>query len=186
MFACSLVYSPVVFFTSNKSKRDKKALEACIFYLCIPSWLLCAVIIYSLHLSWLDVSGSSFWNCLPLETLPSMLTTSVTHFFSLSLPIKTVCAHTELGSCTDVGRIPNFILILSACQFWKGEAGQKIIGRTSHKCECGEQQMWVVEVEGWGLPLGLPKARLTIVQRRSHFCGCYNNHNTLSMSLRSR
>lgn len=35
----------------------------------------------------------------------------------LSLPIKTVCAHTELGSCTDVGRIPNFILILSACQF---------------------------------------------------------------------
>lgn len=108
-----------------------------------------------------------------------------TLFLSLSLPIKTVCAHRGLH-CTDVGRIPNFILILSACQFWKGEAGQKIIGRTSHKCECGEQQMWVVEVEGWGLPLGLPKARLTIVQRRSHFCGCYNNHNTLSMSLRSR
>lgn len=128
---------------------------------------------------------NNFCHTLFSETHQSWITQN-TSPPSLSLPIKTVCAHTELGSCTDVGRIPNFILILSACQFWKGEAGQKIIGRTSHKCECGEQQMWVVEVEGWGLPLGLPKARPTIVQRRSHFCGCYNNHNTLSMSLRSR
>lgn len=48
------------------------------------------------------------------------------------------------SSCTDVGRIPNFILILWACQFWKGEAGQKIISRTSHKSECGGSRC------GWG------------------------------------
>ncbi len=44
---------------SKKKKRDKKALETYIFYLCIPPWLLCTVIIYSLS-SWMFLA-------LPLE-----------------------------------------------------------------------------------------------------------------------
>lgn len=90
---------------------------------------------------------------LPLELFAIInpaqhIRTFVTHFFnpaelnnfsrtsyvSLSSYQNSLLHH---SSCTDVGRIPNFILIHSACQFWKGEAGQKIIGRTSHKSECG-------------------------------------------------
>ena len=58
---------------------------------------------------------------------------SLSFFFFLSHFLPKQCDRSLLhhSSCTDVGRIPNFILILSACQFWKGEAGQKIIGRTS-------------------------------------------------------
>lgn len=126
--------------SNNKNKkRRRKALHAYIFYLCIPSWLLCIVIIYSPS-GWMFLAFCCC--CFPPAVINRArhVRTFVTHFFFLldNFLSKQRC-HGLLrrSSCTDVGRIPNFVLILSACQIWKGEAGQKIIGRTSHKSECG-------------------------------------------------
>lgn len=115
---------------------------------------------YYLQLVQPDVSGSSSGIVCHYKNQPPHIRTFVTHFFfeiplswitstalhmSLFCPpllpyfLSKQCSHSLVhhSSCTDVGRIPNFVLIHSACQFWKGEAGQKIIGRTSHKSECG-------------------------------------------------
>lgn len=88
MFACSVVSASLssladvlLCFThkSNTKKGHKKALEAYIFCLCIPSWLLCTVIIYSLS-SWMFLA-------LPLEWFAIInpaqrIRTFVTHIFN--------------------------------------------------------------------------------------------------------
>lgn len=106
----------------------------------------------------------------------------VLHFLPFSLPLSpspsTKPPQPQSGA--DVVRIPNFLLLLSARHFWKRKAGQKIIGRTSYKCECGRRRTWVCwgcEPDHWASPR---PPHLTIVW---HFSGCHNNHNTLlSMS----
>lgn len=136
---------------------------------CILSWILCKVIIHSPFQMPVADSSSKLFAIInlaklirpfvthlstPLTRMNSAHSPNVSFFFSNFLSKLSQQSLPHHSPSTDVGRIPNFILFLSACQFWKGEAGQKIISRTSHKslceggrCGCG----------GGELPLGLPK-----------------------------
>lgn len=121
-------------FCTDKRFFQKKARQSrggIIFSLCMPSWLLCS----SMFLTF-------FFFVAAKNNHAHHIRTFVAHFSNpaaLDNFLSKQRCHSLLhrSSCTDVGRIPNFIPILSACQIWKGEAGQKIIGRTSHKSECG-------------------------------------------------
>lgn len=143
------VYSPVVFmshYVPPIKKGRRKSWKHTSHILPLHTSLV-AMHCYYLQPLQLDVSGSS-----SIINRAQHIRTFVTHFLTPLSGITSTGPHMPLfffftsyqpeltlhpSSCTDVGRIPNFFLILSACQFWKGEAGQKIIGRTSHKSECG-------------------------------------------------
>ncbi len=154
----------------------------------------------------LDVSGSSsgivghykptqhirtfvthFSNCTELNNFdrPSYVSSFSPPYF-----LSEQWSHSLLhSSCTDVGRIPDFILIQSACQFWKGEAGQKIIGRTSHKSECEGSRCGHGGGCDWASPrpvsLLFSTEAISVVAITTiiHSCPCPYTHGRLSSSL---